>query len=158
MNLGNSDYICGINPLNPHDTFKHHISSLKNLFPTSRDFRKKHGAVLIITIYRFQLPFASCHLHLLHVENCDSNSRLLVDEADDGKFSLKRVNPCAACSKTNTMNWILVSHYLRLIVQVITGNCVSNSRFKWRKTTTKTRQQDKENYHQNTSAGQGYIF
>ena len=33
------------------------------------------------------------HLHPLQVENCDSNSRLVVDEDDNGKFRLERVNP-----------------------------------------------------------------
>ena len=33
----------------------------------------------------------SSHLHALQVENCDSNSRLVVDEDDNGKFSLERV-------------------------------------------------------------------
>ena len=32
------------------------------------------------------------HLHPLQVENCDSNSRLEVDEDDNGKFRLERVN------------------------------------------------------------------
>ena len=31
------------------------------------------------------------HLHPLQVENCDSNSRLAVDEDDIGKFRLQRV-------------------------------------------------------------------
>ena len=35
----------------------------------------------------------SSHLHPLQVENCDSNSRLVVDEDDNGKFRrLERVN------------------------------------------------------------------
>ena len=34
----------------------------------------------------------SNHLHPLQVENCDSNSRLVVDEDDNGKFRLERVN------------------------------------------------------------------
>ena len=33
----------------------------------------------------------SNHLHLLQVENCDSNSRLVVDEDDNGKFRIQRV-------------------------------------------------------------------
>ena len=33
----------------------------------------------------------SSHLHPLQVENCDSNSRLVVDEDDNGKFRLERV-------------------------------------------------------------------
>ena len=34
----------------------------------------------------------SSHLHPLQVENCDSNSRLVVDEDDDGKVRRERVN------------------------------------------------------------------
>ena len=34
----------------------------------------------------------SSHLHPLQVENCDSNLRLVVDEDDNGKFGLERVN------------------------------------------------------------------
>ena len=30
----------------------------------------------------------SSHLHQLQVENCDSNTRLVVDEDDNGKFGL----------------------------------------------------------------------
>ena len=33
----------------------------------------------------------SNHLHPIQVENCDSNSRLVVDEDDNGKFRLERV-------------------------------------------------------------------
>ena len=32
------------------------------------------------------------HLHPLQVENCDSKSRLVVDEDDNGKFRLGMVN------------------------------------------------------------------
>ena len=34
----------------------------------------------------------SNHFHPLQVENCDSNSRLVVDEDDNGKLRLERVN------------------------------------------------------------------
>ena len=34
----------------------------------------------------------SNHLHPLQVENCDSNSRLVVDEDDIGKLRPERVN------------------------------------------------------------------
>ena len=33
----------------------------------------------------------SSHFHPLHVENCDSNSRLVVDEDDNGKFRVEMV-------------------------------------------------------------------
>ena len=35
----------------------------------------------------------SSHLHPLQVVNCDSNSRLVVDEDDNGKFRPEKVNP-----------------------------------------------------------------
>ena len=39
----------------------------------------------------FNLSPTSSHLHPLQVENCDSNSRLVVDEDDNGKFRPDRV-------------------------------------------------------------------
>ena len=40
----------------------------------------------------FFFSLTSNHLHRLQVENCDSKSRLVVDEDDNGKFRLERVN------------------------------------------------------------------
>ena len=40
----------------------------------------------------FHLIPISSPLHPLQVENCDSNSRLVVDENDNGKFRLESVN------------------------------------------------------------------
>ena len=48
-----------------------------------------HGTAFIIRMYFFHLPPTSSHLHPLQVENCDSNSRLVVD--GDGKFRLEMV-------------------------------------------------------------------
>ena len=47
-------------------------------------------------VYRYLAIFfnfspTSNHLHPLQVENCDSNSWLVVDEDDNGKFKLQRV-------------------------------------------------------------------
>ena len=39
----------------------------------------------------FNFYTTSNHLHPLQVENCDSNSRLVVDEDDNGKFRPERV-------------------------------------------------------------------
>ena len=39
----------------------------------------------------FTFPPTTSHLYPLYVENCDSNSRLVVDEDDNGKFRLERV-------------------------------------------------------------------
>ena len=38
-----------------------------------------------------QFLLTSNHLHPLQVENCDSNSRLVVEEDDTGKLRLQRV-------------------------------------------------------------------
>ena len=40
----------------------------------------------------FNFSPTSNHLHPLQVKNCHSNSRLVVDEDDNGKFRLERVN------------------------------------------------------------------
>ena len=42
-------------------------------------------------IISFNFLTTSSHFHPLQVENCDSNSRLVVDEDDNGKFRLERV-------------------------------------------------------------------
>ena len=53
-------------------------------------------------VYQYMVIFiifspTSSHLHPLQVENCDSNSRLVVDEDDiDGKFRLERINTLSA--------------------------------------------------------------
>ena len=44
-----------------------------------------------MTIF-FIFPTTSSHLHPLQVENCGSNSRFVVDEDDNGKFRIERVN------------------------------------------------------------------
>ena len=40
----------------------------------------------------FNFQTTSNHLHPPQDENCDSNSRLVVDEDDNGKFRFERVN------------------------------------------------------------------
>ena len=47
-------------------------------------------------VYQYMAIFinfspTSNHLHPLQVENCDSDSRLVVDEYDNGKFRFERV-------------------------------------------------------------------
>ena len=44
-------------------------------------------------VISFNFSPTSSHLHQQQVENCDSNSRLVVDEDDNGKFRLERVEP-----------------------------------------------------------------
>ena len=45
----------------------------------------------------------SNHLHPLQVGNCDSNSQLVVDEDDNGKFMLERVKICAFEGKKSVL-------------------------------------------------------
>ena len=92
--MGYTKIIQRFNPFNPHDALKHHFGSLKN------DFIPRNLVVLERTFswkcfknnnIFFHLSPTSSHLHTLQVENCDSNSRLIVDEDDNGKFRLERV-------------------------------------------------------------------
>ena len=79
-------------PLSPHDALKHHFSSLKNGLIS--------GVLVVLefswnclknsSIFFHLLPTSS-HFHPLQVENCVSNSRLLVDEDDNGKLRLETV-------------------------------------------------------------------
>ena len=57
----------------------------------------------------------SSQIHPLQVENCDSNSRLVVDEDDNGKFRLERFN-----YNTNNVDFIINIEHL------ITINNTSN--------------------------------
>ena len=50
----------------------------------------------------FILSPTSSHLHPLQVENCGSNSRLVVNEGDNGKFRTERVKPCVFCTQSDT--------------------------------------------------------
>ena len=40
----------------------------------------------------FNFPLTSNHLYPLHAENCDSISRVVVDEDANGKFRLESLN------------------------------------------------------------------
>ena len=57
--------------------------------------------ISINLVYQYMAIFfnfspTSNHLHPLQVENCYSNSRIVVDEDNNGKFRLERVNPMQA--------------------------------------------------------------
>ena len=83
-----------LNPLNPYDASRHHFASLKNdllSWKLSISEKKISRKCLLITIYLFHFSPTSNHLLLPQVENCESNSRLVVDEDDKGKFRLERV-------------------------------------------------------------------
>ena len=77
-------------------------------------------------VYKYMAIFfnfspTSNHLHPLQVENCDSNSRLVVDEDDNGKFRLERVKALR--------HLIYIFTCLKLCLPTATYN------FKWMKNT-----------------------
>ena len=61
---------------------------------TTKGFRIKNSMKLVYQYMAIFFNFSptSNHLHSLQAENCDSNSRLVVDEDDNGKLMLDRVN------------------------------------------------------------------
>ena len=63
-------------------------------FAKTKGFRRKISMKLVYQYMAIFCNFSptSNHLHLLQVDNCDSNPRLVVDEDDNGKFRLERVN------------------------------------------------------------------
>ena len=62
-------------------------------FPTTSGFRTRISMKLVYQYIGnfFNFQTTSNHLHPLQVENCNSNSRLVVDEDDNGKFRPERV-------------------------------------------------------------------
>ena len=96
--LGLNVSIIYMNPLSPHNAIKHHFTSMKTQFISlqltmTKGFRRKISTKLVYQYMAIFFNFSptSSHLHPLQVENCDSNSRLVVDEDDNGKFRLERV-------------------------------------------------------------------
>ena len=67
------------------------FASLKNasIYLRPMGFRRKIIMELFNNIF-FHLRPTSSHLYSLQVENCDSNSWLVVDEDDNGKFKIER--------------------------------------------------------------------
>ena len=72
----------------------------------------------------FNFSLASNHLHPLQVENCDSNSRLVVDEDDYGKFRVKRVNMVDAYIPVGVLN----SFFKAKILTEFGDTCICSSR------------------------------
>ena len=79
------------NPLSPHDASKHHFTYLKT--DLTRGFRTKISMKMVYqyVVIFFHFQTTSSYLHPLQVENCGSNSRLVEDEEDYGKFRIERV-------------------------------------------------------------------
>ena len=87
--------ILTLNPLSPHDALKHNFTSLKTdlIFLQQRVLEREFPWNWFTNTWQFSSIFKphEKHLHPLQVENCDSNSRLVVDEDDNGKLRLERV-------------------------------------------------------------------
>ena len=85
-----------INPLGPHEALNQQFTLLKNVldFLTIKSFRKQISMKFFYEymVIFFNLSPTSNHLYPLQVVDCDSNSRLVVDEDDKSKFSFERVN------------------------------------------------------------------
>ena len=71
-----------------------YIPENRLIFPTTKGFRMKISMKLFYQYITIFLNFSptSNHLHPLQVENCDSNSLLVVVEDDNGKLRPERVN------------------------------------------------------------------
>ena len=85
-----------LNPLSPHDALKHHFTSLKTYLiflqlRVSEDKFPRNCSTNNMVIF-FNLSPTSSHLYPLQAENCDSNSRLAVNEDDTVKSGLKGLN------------------------------------------------------------------
>ena len=80
-------------------------------FPTTKGLERKISMKLVyqyIAIF-FTLSPTSNHLHPLQVGNCDSNSRLVVDEDDIVKSGLKGVKVLSRiCVVSNVVAWNFV--------------------------------------------------
>ena len=79
------------NPLSLHDALKHHFTSLKSYLIFLQ--RMKMSMKLVYQYMAIFINFSPTlnHLHPLQAENCDSNSRLVVDKDDNGEFRLEKV-------------------------------------------------------------------
>ena len=111
-----------VNPLSPHDALKHHFTSLKTdlIFLQLRVLERKfpwNWFTNTVMVIFFNFQTTSNHLHPLQVENCDSNSRLVVVEDDYGKLRIERVKTLSyqvnglsklvpPVSPANTSRWV----------------------------------------------------
>ena len=71
--------------------------------------------ISIKRVYQYIVIFpnfytTSNHLHPLQVGNCDSNSRLVVDEDDNGKVRLERVKKILVIF-THLKLWVAVARH-----------------------------------------------
>ena len=89
--------------------------------PTTKGFRMKIAMKLahqyMVIFFNFQTT--SNHLHPLQVENCDSNSRLVVDEDDNGKLRLERVKISHHLSFPSSITMVGILRQIRYMYAVV---------------------------------------
>ena len=120
-----------LQPLKPSRCIKasFYIPENRLNFPTTKGFRKKLAYQYIAIFFNFLAT--SSHLHPLQVENCDSNSRLVVDEDDNGKFRLERV--LSVIENEMSVWWVIFSH-LKLWLAVgidLQTHCIYDNPYSW---------------------------
>ena len=82
-----------VQPFKPSRSIKasFYIPENRLNFSTTKGFRMTMKLVYQYMAIFFNFSLTLNHFHPLQVENCDSNSRLVVDEDDNGKLRLERV-------------------------------------------------------------------
>ena len=98
-------------PFKPSRCFKasFYIPENRPNFHTAKCFRTNIFMKLVCQYMPilFNFKTTSNRLHPLQVENCDSNSQLVVDEDDDGKFRPERVKSYDVLSHTDPVLLLL---------------------------------------------------
>ena len=92
-------------------------------FPLTKDFRTKISMKLVHQYIAFFCNFqtTSNHLHPIQVENCDSNSRLVVDEDNNDKFRFERVKSPVVCrAKPKCSDWYLFKLPAFFVISIVT--------------------------------------
>ena len=74
----------------------------------------------------FNFSPTSNHRHSLQVENCDSNSRLVVDGDDSGKLRLERVDICMWSRRLSNKMVIDEADFVKCFVLALTNGEVVN--------------------------------
>ena len=93
-------------------------------FPTTKVYKT---VISIKLVYKYMAIFINFlttlnHLHPLQVENCDSNSRLVVDEYDNGKSGLNRLTettPVITDIYGVVVNFIELYFYLWMLIKPV---------------------------------------
>ena len=95
-------------------------------FPTTDGFKRNISMELFYQYMAIFLNFSPTltHLHSLQVENCDSNSRLVVNEDGDGKFRPQRVKCLAYSFILETNKFEMNVKFTRLTYLCFDTNCV----------------------------------